>query len=170
MDEQINNTGRENPAEPTPKTTPAATPASSAGTEAEAMLQAMVAEANQGQPQADNTSVQMPEGPVRAQRAEFEPFDRLGQSAGPTGNIELLLDVSLPVAIELGRTQMSIRDILELGSGSIVELDKLAGEPVDILVNNKPLAKGEVVVIDENFGVRITSLVPPRERLERLNA
>jgi flagellar motor switch protein FliN/FliY len=112
----------------------------------------------------------MPDGPVRAQRADFEPFDRAGQVAGGAGNIELLLDVSLPVAIELGRTHMSIRDILELGSGSIVELDKLAGEPVDILVNNKPLAKGEVVVIDENFGVRITSLVPPRERLERLNA
>ena len=90
------------------------------------------------------------------------------QAPRTTANMDLLLDVNLPVAIELGRTRMTIAQLLELGSGSIVELDKLAGDPVDILVNNKLLAKGEVVVIDEKFGVRITSLVSPRERLERL--
>lgn len=118
---------------------------------------------------ADNASVRMPGGPVKVQRADFGDLE--GEAfTSPSGNIGLLLDVNLPVAIELGRTQMSIKDILELGNGSIVELDKLAGEPVDILVNDRPLAKGEVVVLDEHFGVRITSLVSPRERLENLGA
>lgn len=168
MDDQVKSTGKDNRAQQSRAATPA-TASASAGAKGEAMLQPMVAEAMQGRPMADNAAVQMPEGAIRAQRAEFESFDRPESAAGTTGNIELLLDVNLPVAIELGRTQMSIRDILELGSGSIIELNKLAGEAVDILVNNKPLAKGEVVVIDENFGVRVTGLLPPRERLERLN-
>jgi len=83
-------------------------------------------------------------------------------------NLNILLDVSLPLAIELGRTTMAIENILNLGPGSVVELDKLAGEPVDILVNDKLLAKGEVVVIDENFGVRITSMISPAERIRSL--
>ena len=85
-----------------------------------------------------------------------------------TKNIDMLLDVNLPIAIELGRTKMSISDILALGPGSIVELSKLAGEPVDLLVNQRVVAKGEVVVIDENFGVRITQLLTPEERLKAL--
>jgi flagellar motor switch protein FliN/FliY len=80
----------------------------------------------------------------------------------------MLMDVSVPIAIELGRTSMAIEDILNLGPGSVVELDKLAGEPVDLLVNNKLLAKGEVVVIDENFGVRITNMVSKPERIRSL--
>jgi len=83
-------------------------------------------------------------------------------------NIDLLLDVSLPIVIELGRTSMKIQDILELGPGSVVELDKLAGEPVDVIVNDKPIAKGEVVVVEENFGVRITNLISPMERIKNL--
>lgn len=79
--------------------------------------------------------------------------------------IDLLMDVVLDVSIELGRTTMSIKDILALGVGSVVELDKMVGDPVDILVNNKLIAKGEVVVVDENFGVRITSIVNAEERL-----
>jgi len=114
--------------------------------------------------------LQMPEAPVTVAPAEFGQLTGKEQSPRRATNIDLLLDVSLPVSIELGRTRMTIAEILELGSGSIVELDRLAGEPVDILVNNKPLAKGEVVVVDENFGVRITSLVSPRERLEQLKA
>ncbi len=76
----------------------------------------------------------------------------------------------LPFSIELGRTKMSISEILALGPGSVVELNKLAGEPVDLLVNNKVVAKGEVVVIDENFGLRITQLITPEERLKALGA
>ena len=83
-------------------------------------------------------------------------------------NIGLILDVPLQVTVELGRTKKSIKEILELSNGSIVELDKLAGEPVDIHVNGKLLAKGEVVVIDENFGVRITDIVSPLERAQKL--
>jgi len=80
----------------------------------------------------------------------------------------MLMDVTLPVSIELGRTSLKIEDILSLGPGSVVELDKLAGEPVDVLVNDRLLAKGEVVVIDENFGVRITSMISPQDRIKSL--
>jgi flagellar motor switch protein FliN/FliY len=83
-------------------------------------------------------------------------------------NLGLLLDIPLKVTVELGRTQKVIKDILELSQGSIIELDKLAGEPVDILVNNKLIAKGEVVVIDENFGVRVTDIMNQWDRIQKL--
>ncbi len=82
-----------------------------------------------------------------------------GDVITPIKNIDLLMDVALDVVIELGRTVMPLKDILNLGPGSVIELDKLAGDPVDILVNNKLVARGEVVVIEENFGVRITEIV-----------
>ncbi len=102
-----------------------------------------------------------------ASKAEFQ---QLQQPAGspPQQNIELLMDVDLPVSIELGRTKMAIADILALGPGSVVELNKLAGEPVDLLVNYKVVARGEVVVVDENFGLRVTQLMTPEERLKAL--
>ena len=84
------------------------------------------------------------------------------------GNIGLLMDVYMEMTVELGRTKKLIRDILGIGEGTIIELDKLAGEPVDILVNHKLIAKGEVVVIDENFGVRVTEIVSPMERMSEL--
>ena len=80
-------------------------------------------------------------------------------------NINLIMDVPLQVTVELGRTEKLIKDILEFSPGSIIELDKLAGEPVDILVNGKTIAKGEVVVIDESFGVRVTDIIHPSKRL-----
>lgn len=80
--------------------------------------------------------------------------------------LELLYDLSLPVSIELGRTNMLIRDILKLGRGSVIEFDKLVSEPVDILVNGKKVAAGEVVVVDKHFGIRITTLVDPSERIK----
>lgn len=86
----------------------------------------------------------------------------------PQENISMLLDIELDVSIELGRSILSIKRILELAPGSVVELDRLAGEPVDLMVNNKIVAKGEVVVIDENFGIRIVSLVSPEERIKSL--
>lgn len=79
--------------------------------------------------------------------------------------LELLYDLQLPVSIELGRTNMLIRDILRLGRGSVVEFDKLVSEPVDVLINGKKVAEGEVVVIDKHFGIRITTLVDPADRL-----
>ncbi|NPV53683.1 MAG: flagellar motor switch protein FliN [Firmicutes bacterium] len=81
------------------------------------------------------------------------------------GNIGRVLDLSLPISVELGRTTMLIKDILNLAPGSVVELDRIAGEPVDILANGKLIAKGEVVVIDENFGVRVVDIVEPGERV-----
>ncbi len=89
-------------------------------------------------------------------------------SAAEQGNIGLLMDVYMEMTVELGRTKRLIKDILGMGEGTIIELDKLAGEPVDILVNHKLIAKGEVVVIDENFGVRVTEIVSPMDRVGEL--
>ena len=86
-------------------------------------------------------------------------------SAGEQRNIGLLMDVSMELTVELGRTKWKIKDILGMGEGTIIELDKLAGEPVDILVNNNLIARGEVVVIDENFGVRVTEIVSTMDRM-----
>jgi flagellar motor switch protein FliN/FliY len=102
--------------------------------------------------------------PVNVQPAQFQTFDD-DKIMLEKKNISLIMDVPLQVTVELGRTQKLIKDILEFGSGSIIELDKLAGEPVDILVNGKYIAKGEVVVIDESFGVRITDIIHPSKRL-----
>ncbi len=88
--------------------------------------------------------------------------------AGDQGNIGLLMDVYMEMTVELGRTKRLIREILSFGEGTIIELDKLAGEPVDILVNHKLIAKGEVVVIEENFGVRVTEIVSPMDRVQDL--
>ncbi len=97
-------------------------------------------------------------------------FANLSQRATgqESGNIGLIMDVFMELTVELGRTKKLIREILGMGEGTIIELDKLAGEPVDILVNHKLIAKGEVVVIDENFGVRVTEIVPPMERMSDL--
>ncbi len=96
--------------------------------------------------------------------AQFQQFSPSGSVEG-VDNLALLLDVPMRVTVELGRTRMTIKDILNLGEGSIVELEKLAGEPVDVLVNDKLIALGEVVVIDENFSVRVTKVVTPMERI-----
>jgi len=96
-------------------------------------------------------------------RAEFQQL-QAPVAASATQNIELLMDVDLPISIELGRTRMSIADILSLGPGSVIELNKLAGEPVDLLVGHKVVARGEVVIVDENLGMRITQLMTPEER------
>ncbi|MGE5613910.1 MAG: flagellar motor switch phosphatase FliY [Bacillota bacterium] len=101
---------------------------------------------------------------VNVQPAQFQDFDE-SRIMVDKKNISLIMDVPLQVTVELGRTEKLIKDILEFSPGSIIELDKLAGEPVDILVNDKVIAKGEVVVIDESFGVRITDIIHPSKRL-----
>jgi flagellar motor switch protein FliN/FliY len=108
------------------------------------------------------------EQPV-ANPAEFQQLRQAHGAEAVHHNIDLLLDVKMPVAIELGRTELPISELLSMGPGSVVELDKLAGEPVDLLVNGKVIARGEVVVVDENFGVRITMLMSPEERLKSLS-
>ncbi|MCX6345515.1 MAG: flagellar motor switch protein FliN [Armatimonadetes bacterium] len=102
-----------------------------------------------------------PEPSVRP--AEFSSLSRTMDS-GPRNGIDLLLDVQLTVAVELGRTQLHVRDILGLGPGAVVELEKHSGEPVEVVVNGKLLARGEVVLIDEKFGVRITEIINKAER------
>jgi len=97
------------------------------------------------------------------------PSLQTGMQSGEQGNIGLIMDVYMEMTVELGRTKKSIKDILGMGEGTIIELDKLAGEPVDILVNHKAIAKGEVVVIDENFGVRVTEILSPMERVNELH-
>lgn len=108
---------------------------------------------------------------VPSTEASFPQFkdDRVSSDKGNNSrNIDLLMDVPLEVTVELGRTKMAIKDLLDLSEGSVVELDKLAGEPVDFLVNGRLISRGEVVVIDENFGVRITEIISPAERLSSL--
>jgi flagellar motor switch protein FliN/FliY len=83
-------------------------------------------------------------------------------------NMEFVLDIPLEVTVELGRTKMLINDMLKLGQGSVIELTKLAGESLDILANQKPIARGEVVVVNEKYGVRLTEVISPMERIERL--
>jgi len=97
--------------------------------------------------------------------ASLEP--KPGEGNGIT-NLDMLLDIGLKVSVELGRTLMSIREVLDLSPGTVVELDRIAGEPVDILINGKPIAKGEVVVIGDMFGVRVTDIVSPAQRVETI--
>jgi len=108
----------------------------------------------------DGMSVPVQSLDMRQLRPSDEAVDR--------DSIDRLLDVTLNLSVELGRKDMQIREILDLGPGKIIELDKLAGEPVELLVNGKLLAKGEVVVVDENFGVRITDLIDPEDRIKML--
>ncbi|MDQ0657131.1 flagellar motor switch phosphatase FliY [Paenibacillus sp. W2I17] len=110
----------------------------------------------------------MPNRNVNVQPVQFANLQNGAYGQVDENNLNLLMDIPLKVTVELGRTQKQIKDILELSQGSIVELDKLAGEPVDILVNNKLIAKGEVVVIDENFGVRVIDIVSQWDRIQKL--
>ena len=114
---------------------------------------------------------QMGNGIPNVQSLQYPMFQGMqGNVSGSAeqGNIGLIMDVYMEMTVELGRTKKQIKDILGMGEGTIIELDKLAGEPVDILVNHKPIAKGEVVVIDENFGVRVTEILSSLERVTEL--
>jgi flagellar motor switch protein FliN len=117
---------------------------------------------------------------ISKQDQQDNPFPQVqegGQAAAPqrglhphedAGALELLMDIPLEISVELGRVKMLVKEVVELGSGSIVEIDKAAGEPVDVMVNGRLVARGEVVVIEDNFGVRITEILNPQERLNRL--
>lgn len=132
--------------------------------------------APQAQPVYSNTSsepeyyskpIERPQPQVEVRQASFQPLNSAPVYNSPR-NIDLILDVPLEISVVLGKTKKNIRDILNLGTGSLIELDKLAEEPVDILVNGKKVAYGEVVVVDENFGVRITSIISGEERVKAL--
>jgi flagellar motor switch protein FliN/FliY len=100
-----------------------------------------------------------------------EVLDEADKSAAPSGetkSLDLILDIPLTVSVELGRSKMLINDLLQLGQGSVIELTKLVGEPLEVLVNQKLVARGEVVVVNEKFGVRLTDIVSPMERVKSL--
>jgi len=109
-----------------------------------------------------------PAAPTPAAPMAFNPFAETDET--PERNIDLLLDIPLEVSVELGRVTMLVREVLEVGTGSIVELQKAAGEPVEVLVNGRLIARGEVVVVEDNFAVRITEILSPIERVQRLGA
>ena len=90
------------------------------------------------------------------------------RNSGKERNLDLILDIPLKVTVELGRTKMIVSDLLNLGQGSVIELNKLAGEPMEVLVNDKLVARGEAVVVNEKFGVRLTDIISPAERVEQL--
>lgn len=104
------------------------------------------------------------------EESSLEEFSEPGanSSGGQLQNVDFILDIPLEVTVELGRTSMLINDLLQLGQGSVIELNKLAGEPLEILVNKKLIARGEVVVVNEKFGVRLTDIVSPIERVQSL--
>ena len=104
-----------------------------------------------------------PAGPI------FEQLNAAKPSGDATGDIEMVLDIPVQLTVELGRTRIAIRNLLQLAQGSVVELDGLAGEPMDVLVNGCLIAQGEVVVVNEKFGIRLTDVIAPDERLRRLN-
>ena len=103
----------------------------------------------------------------KEQEINFEELNE-NKPSGPARDLEFLLDIPLLVSVELGRTKMLINDLLQLGQGSVVELEKLAGEPMEIYVNSRLIARGEVVVVNEKFGVRLTDIVSPSERVRQL--
>lgn len=114
---------------------------------------------------ADDTNPNAPQ----IKNADFPDLSGAGKIPPGTNTLDLVRDIQVMLTVELGRTEMLIQDILELTPGKVIELDRLAGEPLDILVNGKLLAKGEVVVVDENFGVRITSIIDPHQREQALS-
>jgi len=131
-------------------------------------VKALTPAATQSSSPAVSTSNQpaQPGGQPTVQSVSFGQLSEKG--IGDNSNIDMLLDVNLTVTVELGRTRLTIKEILGLSQGSVVELDKLAGEPVDLMVNDKLFARGEVVVIDENFGVRVTEIVSQVARVDAL--
>lgn len=141
------------PKKPEPKASPSAT-----STQAKAA-------AAYSQPK--EAKQEAPQERVNVQPAQFQSFDESPTSHEPE-NISLIRDVPLKVTVELGRTVKKIQDVLDFGPGTIIELDKLVGEPLDILVNGQYVAKGEVVVIDENYGIRVTDIVKPEKRIGKL--
>ena len=105
---------------------------------------------------------------LSAEAPEIEKPQEVPVAESDTNNLDLILDIPLRVTVELGRSKMVVSELLNLGQGSVVELNKLAGEPMEILVNDKLVARGEAVVVNEKFGVRLTDIISPKERVEQL--
>jgi len=109
------------------------------------------------------------EGKVQAEAMSFQELEDDGNGLGADDiNLDVILDVPVTISMEIGRTQINIRNLLQLNQGSVVELDRLAGEPMDVLVNGTLVAHGEVVVVNDKFGIRLTDVISPAERVKRL--
>lgn len=122
-----------------------------------------------GRPEAAASTAIAEPPPARAEpREEERPASRPAANVPLSSDMHRILDIPLMVTVELGRTKMLINDLLQLGQGSVIELSKLVGEPLDLLVNEKTVAKGEVVVVNEKFGIRITEIISPQERIESM--
>ena len=109
---------------------------------------------------------------VQTQAAKKTVFEQLVPDHGPIGmanNLDMILDIPVNLTVELGRTKIAIRSLLQLAQGSVVELDGLAGEPMDVLVNGCLIAQGEVVVVNDKFGIRLTDIISPADRLRKLH-
>ncbi len=133
--------------------------------------QAVIEEKEEKQENEENEDKGVPDQAVIDEDAikpvQFSPLNPVQKRHGVEhGNIDMLMDVQIPILVELGNTEMMMRDVLALAPGSIVELDSLAGEPVKITIRGKTIAQGEVVVVDENFGVKITKIANHQERIE----
>lgn len=163
----------EAPAAPMPSAPPRAASPANQSAIPQSLIDGLVASASNAPPAPSGPFTPPPapkpvvESSVTAHPAQFAPLKPAAQATSPS-NLDLLLGVSLRVAVELGRTRMEIKEVLQLGPGSVVELDKQAGEPVDILVNDRVIARGEVVVVDDRFGVRITEVLSPADRVTSL--
>lgn len=128
-------------------------------------------ESGEGEDMSDDWAAAMAEqGEGEGENVELEDF---GEPSAPRGNddnpdLEVILDIPVSMSMEVGRTSITIRNLLQLNQGSVIELDRLAGEPLDVLVNGTLIAHGEVVVVNEKFGVRMTDVISPSERIKRL--
>lgn len=120
-----------------------------------------------GEPSTDEPPVPAAEQ-ADVEAASFQDLQEEGEPLGSDVNLDVILDVNVTLSMEIGRTRIPIRNLLQLNQGSVVELDRLAGEPMDVLVNGTLVAHGEVVVVNEKFGIRLTDVISPAERVKKL--
>ncbi|WP_040241305.1 flagellar motor switch protein FliN [Chromohalobacter japonicus] len=132
---------------------------------------AAMAEQQSTEEEEESAEITSNENASRAQNADHEVFKQLDEGAAGTTprDLELIMDIPVKLSVELGRTRITIKQLLELAQGSVIELDGLAGEPMDILINGYLIAQGEVVVVDDKYGIRITEIITPSERVKKLN-
>ena len=140
-----------------------------------AAMQEQAAVEESGDSEADRVAAElaaaaMGDSPYQARPASqlFEDFGGTGGKPGALNDFDMILDIPVQITVELGRTKLSIRNLLQLAHGSVVELDGLAGEPMDVLVNGTLIAQGEVVVVNDKFGIRLTDIITPAERIRKL--
>ena len=126
---------------------------------------AAMAEAGEGD---DETGDDTKDNVRAAPMEEFPEGSNFSQGSGPAPDLDVILDIPVTISMEVGNTQIPIRNLLQLNQGSVIELDRLAGEPLDVLVNGTLIAHGEVVMVNEKFGIRLTDVISPGERIKRL--